>query len=128
MTMDNDADFRWHVGPDGHVYADEAGGVLVARVEHGGEELMRCIHDDQPPWAALIAAAPLMWAVLRHAEWGWIDPDLSCCRCPACWGIQVADGGRGHEDDCTLAAALRAAEGRRATAGETLPPGLFPEG
>jgi hypothetical protein len=32
-------------------------------------------------------------------------------RCPACWGIATEDGGRGHEDDCTLAAAIRAAEG-----------------
>jgi hypothetical protein len=32
-------------------------------------------------------------------------------RCPACWGIAPEDGGDGHEDDCTLAAALREATG-----------------
>jgi hypothetical protein len=32
-------------------------------------------------------------------------------RCPACWGIAPEDGGRGHDDDCTLATAIREATG-----------------
>jgi hypothetical protein len=110
LTTGNDADFWWHVGTDGHVYADEAGSVLVARVEHGGEELMRCIYDDQPPWANLIAAAPAMLAALRDVEWGTAIPDIRP-RCPMCRGIHPEEPGDGHAPDCTLAAAIREATG-----------------
>lgn len=56
--------------------------------------------------ALLRAAAPLMLKVLQKLEWKY-DWEFYCLFCSSCDNTQD----KGHEDDCDLIAAIKAAKG-----------------
>lgn len=93
----------------------------VADVKTGGLILDAASGDGWLTNAAraeLASAAPEMYRALKDVEWAARDgEDLDVAECPLCLGLRPGQFEgliEGHNAACTLAAALRKAEGWRA--------------
>lgn len=103
--MAREDDIRpWHLRR-----ATDVPGAIISLDDGADRQIVRALDGSElevdPACAGMLEAAPLMLATLRGIEWA---ADAYEDLCPACYGMKF----RGHEPDCTLAAALAMARDR----------------
>lgn len=98
----------WRVDEDGWIL-DADGTPVYREIQHEGGHLGA---DAVPIILRAVNAHDALLSALKAVEWVDLGPPTGydVHACPACWGQRST----GHYEDCPLAAALAAAEGREA--------------